>query len=105
MPRLRRYIHVQNYYISGQVPEIGFCTWQIGKEGLEYLKSRGVFRDGDLVSPGDLRDLRDRRLVWSGGKGPGGKSVLLRTQPGLAGLVADLERWALHEGGLRELTE
>src|SRR4051794_15949591 len=71
MPRLRRYIHGQGYYIFGQVPGIGFCTWQIGKEGIEYLEKRGVSRDGDSVSPGDLRELHERRLVWTGGKGPG----------------------------------
>ena len=70
MPKLRSYSDGRGYYITGYIPEIGFCTWQIGEEGLAYLAARGISSNGDAVRLDDLREMIDRGLVRTAGGGP-----------------------------------
>src|SRR4051812_41733571 len=63
MPRLRKYTDGRGYYLAGHIPEVGFCTWQIGKEGLAYLNARGISSNGDTLRIDILREMIDRKLV------------------------------------------
>ena len=69
MPRLRKYADGRGYYLSGHIPNVGFCTWQIGKEGLAYLAARGIASHNDTLRIDDLREMIDRLLVGTAGSG------------------------------------
>ncbi|WP_406697995.1 hypothetical protein V5E97_03975 [Singulisphaera sp. Ch08] len=104
MPRLRRHVRGQSFYVSGHVPGVGYSTWQIGAEGLGYLASLGITGDGDRVSLHNLRSLLDRQLIWTSREGPGGEGKP-SPDPILDRLVSALEDWAGGGGGLRQLAE
>jgi hypothetical protein len=69
MPRLKQYTNGRGYYLSGHIPDVGFCTWQIGRAGLEYLSARGLAANGDLVPLDELQELIRRGLVGTDGSG------------------------------------
>jgi hypothetical protein len=104
VPKLRRYVGGSGYYLKDYLHGAGHCTWQIGDEGIAYLRQRGVKADGDWVGPRDRNELRARGWIWLTGEGgrshlPDGALVLpaeLRT------LAEDLARWAT-QGGLHAL--
>jgi hypothetical protein len=103
MPRLRKYAYGSGYYLTDYLQGVGYCTWQIGREGLGYLRDRGVEMSGDHVSGRDRNELRDRGWIWVTGAHPD------RLPPGVAVLPADLRplaeelsRWAAR-GSLDEL--
>ena len=104
MPRLRRYVRGTGCYIAGHVPGVGYSTWQIGAEGLDYLAALGIARDGDRILPHDLRGLLERELIWTLGEGPGGVGSP-SPEPALDRLAIVLEDWAGGGGGLRRLAE
>ena len=104
MPRLRRYTSRKGFYLNGFLPGAGHCTWQIGEEGLVYLRERGVKTHGDNVSIPDLKELIAKGRVWTRGEGgPPGATGQGLTLPGeLRPLAEALGRWAAL-GGLPEL--
>ena len=69
MPRLKQYSDRRGFYLSGHVPGVGFCTWQIGDEGLAHLASRGIGSNNDILPIDELRDMIVRGLVGTAGSG------------------------------------
>jgi hypothetical protein len=68
MPVLRQRLD-GGYYIRGCIPGTGsFCTWQVTPEGVALLRRSGI-TDGDKVSDAVLRELRNRGLVYTYGRG------------------------------------
>ncbi|MDB5308646.1 MAG: hypothetical protein JWO38_2848 [Gemmataceae bacterium] len=72
MPKLKQYADGRGFYLSGHIPDVGFCTWQIGREGLAYLAGRGIAANGDTLRIDDLRDMLARGLAGTacGGTSP-----------------------------------
>jgi hypothetical protein len=101
---LYRYVNGSGYYLKDYCYGAGHCTWQIGPEGLAWLRKRGVTQDGDHVSPRDRDTLLQRGLIWTTGEGGPPGLVAPALSPVLEKLAADLVGWA-RQGGLRELTE
>lgn len=104
MPRLRKYVDGSGYYVSDYLYGAGYCTWQIGKEGLAYLDERGVRLDRDHISTRYREELNKKGWIWVTGSNP------QRLPPGAAKLPPDLRpvaeglcRWAAH-GRFTELT-
>src|SRR5262245_22398133 len=103
MPKLRKYVDHSGYYLSDNLPWVGFCTWQIGREGLGYLRDRGIEREGDHVSVGDRDELRQRGWIWVTGTHPGRvPSDVAVLGADLRPLAEELSRWAA-SGSLDEL--
>ena len=84
MPRLRKYVDGDGFYLSDFLHGTGYCTWQIGPKGLDFLRERGVKGDGDHVSIRDRSELCDRGWIWVTGSHPE------RLPPGAAVLSPDL---------------
>src|SRR5438105_3231557 len=97
MPRLHRYIDSSGYYLSDYLHGVGYCTWQIGDEGLGYLHGRGIRADGDHVGVQERNELRDRGWIWVTGTHP---DRLPRGTPvlpaNLRPLAEALTKWAAH---------
>src|SRR5262245_17413187 len=105
MPRLRRYITGDGYYIKDYLYGTGHCTWQIAERGLCYLRARGVSQDGDHVTGADRNRLLELKLIWrtgTGGRGPGSADAPA-LPPEVAALAVGLRAWA-NAGGVPALT-
>lgn len=86
----------RNYCIVGHVPGTGFCTWQVGEDGLKFLKlNRNVPDEGEVVLS-DLKQLIDEGLVWTGGAGPSGAGSISSTSEIPYGVIQQLVEWARH---------
>lgn len=102
MPKLKQYANGRGYYIIGHIPGVGFCTWQIGSEGLDYLADRGISASGDSVRIEDIRTLLDCGLISTQRGGPGGTATA--SSPEWVRDLSDrLTAWSV-EGGLEALT-
>lgn len=97
MPRLRQYTNGRGYYVSGHVPAVGFCTWQIGKEGLAYLASRGISAHGDTLRIDELREMIDRGLIGTAGGGTS-PTPTAPPPPWVKPLADGLVAWSLSGG-------
>jgi hypothetical protein len=102
MPTLRRYSDRDGFHLKDYLHGVGYCTWQIGPEGLAYLRERGVRTDRDRVTAAEREYLRAKGLIWR--LGDGGVRTPPRTpeERALENLVAGLVRWA-SQGGARAL--
>lgn len=69
MPVVHRYVDGQGYYIKGNIKG-KITTYQVTPEGVAYLRKNGL-NDHSDISPRRLQYMRDRRMVYTGGGGPG----------------------------------
>ncbi len=102
MPRLKQYTNGRGYYLTGHIPDVGFCTWQIGSEGLAYLAARGISASGDSVRIEDIRTLLDRGLIGTEHGGPSGTAAASGPE-WVRDLSDRLAAWSV-EGGVEALT-
>lgn len=105
MPRLRRYVTGEGYYLTDYLYGTGYCTWQIAEQGLSYLRSRGICQDNDHVTGADRNHLLKRELIWRTGTGvrvPGSADGPA-LPPEVAALAVGLRAWA-GSGGVPALT-
>lgn len=84
MPRLRKYVDGNGFFLTDYLHGVGHCTWQIGDEGLDYLNKRGVRAHGDQVGVRERTELQSRGWIWVTGP------HLDRQPPGTVVLPADL---------------
>src|SRR4051812_40284047 len=102
MPRLKRYADGRGYYLTGYIPEHGYCTWQIGREGIAFLKERGIASHGDVVGLSLLRQLLDRSFICTD-KGGLALGPAFASEPWVPLLAKELVGWAA-DGGIEALT-
>ena len=106
MPRLRRYVDGDGFYIKDYLHGTGHCTWQVSEQALGFLRDRGVSQDGDHISGTDRNRLLEEDWIWrtgEGNRGDGREAQGATVAPEIAALAAELRGWA-PQGGLARLT-
>lgn len=93
MPKLHHKLD-GTYCIVGNVPGIGFCTWQVGQQALDFLHGVRNVHDGGEVVLSDLRRFLDEGWIWTGGGGTGGPVATSESEGIPHRLVLALTKWA-----------
>lgn len=105
MPRLRKYVSRDGYYIADYLHGVGNCIWQIGDAGEGYLRARGITRHGDHISSAERNELRRLGYIWFTNESSPRTGAETPTDPRteVGQLASCLKRWA-RLGGVASLT-
>ncbi|MBL8821331.1 MAG: hypothetical protein JNJ77_02000 [Planctomycetia bacterium] len=93
MPILHQSEDDGHWYIKGSLFGEGFCTWQIRREGLEYLNEYHLQKDGKEVPQNLLLQLKNKGWIYTGGSG-----IETPVKRNFEEIVFRLSQWAVKAG-------